>query len=239
LQEAKRGPGETSPDGDIDGVLAAAEARSRARRKAKAVIWTAGAAGVVWGDLNRVWHPSSGSLAATLADGAILHRYGQRFIKARPGRTVADWLAYLGWCVEWWRTIRSRQFGWMVKTPAPETPSIRFFVKFSDRFEQSWFEKAATEAASKLSFREQEIERRTRKGMDRDVAEAEVDKRTGMTETMERTERAAAALKRQILYADVAERERQAVVRRGEAREDLVRRTTRAPGSPGTFPEWE
>lgn len=183
-------------DPELTEKLGQAKAKGKASRKAKIIAWETTSALKAWHDLCRDLQPTLQHLATTDTDGVILHRYGKRWIKA--GRTTEEWLSYLEWVIVRWTGIRSDQFDWM-KASSPGVPSIRFFVRFSDRFEQAYAGRSRIEYVAGLSTRDREIERLVHKGMDREVAEKDVDGRLGLTREREAIEKATRELKKQRL----------------------------------------
>ena len=182
-------------EGELDHALSHAKRRAVSRRESKVSAWSALSASVAWSDLCRSHLPPADRLAVTVADSSVLHKYGKRWMAARGG-SVADWLEYLGWVVARWQAIRAQHFAWMKEAPVT-VPSIRFMVKLSDRFEQAWVARATIERTAAMTPREREVERLLQKGVDREVAERDVDAKLGLTKEREAMERAAANLRRQ------------------------------------------
>ena len=187
-----------------------------------------------WLGLCDTFHPDANHLAVTKTDCVILHRYGLRFTKALKSRSSLDWLDYFSWVVERWHAIREFHFEWM-KANSPAVPSIRFLVRFSENFEQAWATKQKVEHFATLSTRDREVELRVVKGVDRLVAEKEVDTRLGLIKAKQDIESAAAKLKRQQASFENAKADHTSAVKRNTAWRSL-----RQPQpTEGTFDQWE
>jgi hypothetical protein len=181
---------------DLMNLLSDAQERSRTKRKAKVAAWSTSSSLIAWHDLCKSQQPSLQHLATTKTDGVILHRYGKRWID--NGRNPDAWLVYLEWVILRWPGIRNDQFAWM-KASSPGVPSIRFFVRFSDRFEQAYADRSKIEHVAGQTTREREVDRLVAKGMDKLVAEKDVDSRLGLTREREALEKAGRELKQQRL----------------------------------------
>jgi DNA replication protein DnaD len=138
--------------------------------------------------------------------------------------------------IERWHTIREAQFAWM-KASSPSVPSIRFLVKFSDRFEQAWAGRQSLERMAGLSTRDREIEMRIRKGTDRSTAEREVDERLGLLKAKQDAEAAANQLKRQQAAFENAKADHTAAAERNATWRKV--RQTQPTATDGTFEQWE
>lgn len=228
------GQEESDQEASLEDRLESASSRSRASRQRRIDKWTLDSVVPAWQAALALHHPGSPILTNTRVQCMALLRYGKKWIAAVASRSIADWLAYLNWCIAKWVAIRTEHFHWM--TSSPEVPAMGFLVKLADRFEQAYTAKESLEAMGRLSTRERSIERRMRAGMERETAEKEVDDRTGLTEERERIEAAAQAIKRQRLASQVDERERAATERRKADHRAITERTR--PSAAGTFDTW-
>ena len=216
--------------------LDAAQRRSAEQRYSKIDAWRFDSVAKAWHSLCLSKQPEANHLAVTKTDCLILHKYGKRFIAASKAKASVDWLNYLEWVIERWHTIRQMQFAWM-KANSPAVPSIRFLVKFSDRFEQAWDSKQSTDRMASLPTREREIEVRVRKGIDRAVAEREVDERLGLLKAKSDVETATKALKRQQASLESSLVDRVEAANRNAAWKEL--RKPDQLQATGTFDDWE
>ena len=220
---------------ELTSALSSAKGRAVSRRASKVTAWSALSASIAWSDLCRSHLPSADRLAVTVADSSVLHKYGKRWMVTRGG-SVAGWLEYLEWVVTRWQAIRAQHFAWMKESP-PTVPSIRFMVKLSDRFEQAFSARASIERVAAMTPRERDVERLMGKGVDREVAERDVDAKLGLVKEREAMTRAAAELRKQ----------REGVKRDAATLTDSAARNARWKGvrkssldlSTGTHDAWE
>jgi hypothetical protein len=212
--------------------------KSAEKRKNKIVEWrSTSAAYKAWFDLCESFHPDANHLAVTKTDTLILHRYGLRFATASKNSSLPNWIEFLSWVIERWHTIREFHFAWM-KANSPAVPSIRFLVKFGETFEQAWASKQDVEHFATLSTRDREVELRVLKGVDRTVAEQEVDKRLGLITLKQEIESASAKLKKQQASFENARRDHAiAEVRKAKWKE--LRTKSSVTEGEGTFDQWE
>jgi hypothetical protein len=206
------------------------------KRQGKINAWRFDSVHKAWHGLCLSLHPDANHLAVTKTDCLILHKYGKRFVRASQARTNTEWLDYLAWLIERWHTIREAQFAWM-KANSPSVPSIRFIVKFSDRFEQAWADRQSLERMAGLSTREREVEVRIRKGTDRATAEREVDERLGLLKAKQDAEAATKQLKRQQAAFENAKADHTAAAERNATWRKV--RQTQPIAADGTFDQWE
>jgi hypothetical protein len=198
--------------------------------------WTGDAPSKAWYDLCKEFHPDSNHLAVTKTDCSILRKYGSRFIKLRNLETTEQWLSYLSWVIERWHVIRDTELNWM-KAASPAVPSIRFIVRFSDVFEQAWATKHHFDHLATLSVRDREVELRVAKGIERDVAEREVDKRLGLLKAKEDADYARKALKRQQASFENAKADHVKADERNAQWREIRQASSTSSG--GTFEQWE
>jgi hypothetical protein len=212
--------------------------KSAERRQSKIDQWrSTSTAYKAWFDLCCSFHPDANHLAVTKTDTLILHRYGLRFSNSSKHRSLREWLDFLSWVVARWHTLREFHFAWM-KTNSPAVPSIRFLVKFSEKFEQAWASKKDVEHFATLSTRDREVELRVVKGIDRATAENEVDKRLGLITLKQEIEAASAKLKRQQASFENSRRDHTAADAR-KAKWKELRTNSTVTQSDGTFDQWE
>lgn len=75
---------------------------------------------------------SADHLSVGQVDGAILSRYLKKLPFSANHQRVLD---YLEFCVSKWSSLRETEFGWMRGSGAPNVPSIRFLVRWHEKFE--------------------------------------------------------------------------------------------------------
>ena len=241
-EETTSSASRSGPASQGEGLLAVAKLmdavsrKSANQRQGKINLWRFDSVHKAWHGLCLSLHPEANHLAVTKTDCLILHRYGKRFVGSSKARTNSEWLDYLSWVIERWHTIRESQFAWM-KASSPSVPSIRFFVKFSDRFEQAWAGRQSLERMAGLSTREREIETRVLKGTDRSTAEREVDERLGLLKAKQDAEFAAKQLKRQQAAFENAKADHTAAAERNATWRKV--RQTQPTATDGTFEQWE
>jgi hypothetical protein len=147
------------------------------RRKVRQDSMTPQGCATMWQDACKEFHPTETHLSLTQADSAIL----RRFLARAYGKDATRARDFLRWLSENWLLLRAELFHWMQNTP-PAVPSIRFTVRFSDKFETAFAERDEYERLAALPLRDREV--RTlmrRKGMGQAAAEAEVDAREAKT----------------------------------------------------------
>lgn len=233
--DSHRAGEENSDSGELSSAISYARGRAVSRRKAKVDRWSALSAPTAWIDLCRL-HSVAGFAALTVADGCVLHQYGKKWMKAHSA-PVADWLAFLGWVVGRWPAIMAEHFSWAKPAP-PAIPSLRFLLKLSDRFEMAWHGRAALEMKAGMTTRERELAALMAKGMDKEVAERDVDSRLGLTRQREGLEKAARELKRQREHADNDALRRQDADARNAKWKERAARTNDLDLSEGAFDPW-
>lgn len=216
--------------------LDASTRRSAAARKRKIKQWRNDAAFKAWSDLCLSAHPETPHLVVTKTDCLLLSQYGKRFIRSKGEGGEQDWLDYLEWVVFRWNTIRDCQLSWM-RTASPSAPSIRFMIKFSEHFEQAWEKKNYFDRLASLSLRDREIEIRVSKGIERDVAEREVDERLGLLKAKEDAASARKALKRQQASFENAKADHIRADERNARWKEIRQASSTSSG--GTFEQWE
>lgn len=203
--------------------------RSRQRREAKKNKLTPQGLEKIWIDACLLHHGAA--LSMTTADASMLKRYADRLNKAGK-----DHRAFIEWVVEKWLVIRNMEFAWMGAT-SPATPSIRFLIKFSDRFEQQWEAKATFDKRAEMSQRDKAKQRLIGKGHSIDQADAVV----AIQEQAAKQQRAT------IDQAKAADRRRKEMERalldrfKEEApiRKRMQTLQTRTEDATGTFEDWK
>jgi hypothetical protein len=190
------------------------------------------AARKAWQSLCEEYHPEATHLSITKNDCAILNGYGKRFMTRYD---IEQWLSFLDWAVARWSVIRTVTFSWLHKNSAG-VPSIRFFVKFSDHFEQAWASKKSLDRLAGLSSREREVELRVNRGVEREVAEKEVDELFGIINAKKEAEAAITKLKKKVDSINKATVDRQQAIERNQTWRKL-RGVENLP--PPSFDKWE
>lgn len=151
--------------------------RTSSRRKVRQDAMTSLGCATMWQDACKEFHPAETHLSLTQADSAIL----RRFLARAFGKDATRARDFVRWLSEHWLLLRAELFHWMQNSP-PAVPSIRFTVRFSDKFETAFAERDEYERLAALPLRDREV--RTlmrRKGMGQAAAEAEVDAREAKT----------------------------------------------------------
>jgi hypothetical protein len=162
-------------------------AHTSSRRKVKQDALTPQGCCTLWMDACVEFHPDSTQLSLTQSDSAIL----RRFLVRAFGRDAAKARTFVRWLSEHWLILRAELFHWMQNTP-PSVPSVRFTVKFSDKFEAAFAARDEYERLAALPLRDREV--RTlmlRKGMTKAAAEAHVDAQHAQTVQAKETRKAA------------------------------------------------
>jgi hypothetical protein len=149
---------------------------SAARRTARAGTMKPAALLQVWQAACKKAMPRELHHSATVADCAVLQKYCRRLFNKDGAQAVV----YIEWIVTRWKFLMEEKFGWMTKAPPPALPSIKFLVAQKDKFEEAWLARQEIDRRAALSYREQQILRRTDKGVHRKKAEEEVDRITGI-----------------------------------------------------------
>lgn len=216
----------------LDDLLSTTSQISKSARSKRLSKWTTATAFAIWTDLEKEHHAGVTHFVTTKANRHALAQYGKKWIKANG--STENWLIYLEWCISNWLLIRAEKLAWM--RDAPTQPSMPFFVRNSDRFERAHEEKAVFEAMSQMSLRDREVQRRVQRGVPLDLAEQEVDDRSGLAAERERLEAAARAVKQADISAYGREREAEATDRRKRRWSEAAKLT--APAPKGTFDEW-
>lgn len=224
---------------ELSPLIAKAKEKSAASRQRKIAKWTVASALPLWLDTHRSEASDVIPLATTKTDGIILHRYGARWLKASKGRSVEGFTDFLSWSIRRWPLLRAEVFGWM-KTASPAVPSIKFFVRFSDAFETAFAESAKFDAMSGMSAKDREVARLISKGMDKDVAERDVDARLGLTKATKQAERAAQELKQQRILAANDQAVKVDAEKRNAKWKERAKKTkpSEAKPLPSAFEEW-
>jgi hypothetical protein len=244
-EETQPSASRNSPATQGEGLLAVAQLMDKVsresanKRQSKINAWRFDSVLKAWHELCLSHHSEANHLSVTKTDCLILHKYGKRFVRESKARTSSEWLDYLSWVIERWHTIRESQFSWM-KANSPSVPSIRFLVKFSDRFEQAWADKKSLERMAALSTRDREIEARIRKGVDRFAAEREVDERLGLLKAKQDAEAAVSKLKRQQASFEKSHRDHTAALERNAKWKTLrAKPQSTQTSDDGSFDKWE
>lgn len=233
-KRAERDPAEDETGcPSLDDTLSAVSERSATSRRKRLAKWNRSTVLAIWNDFEKRYHAGVTHFTTTNVNQLSLLQYGKKWIAAN--NSSEGWMTYLEWCIANWSLIRDEELAWM--SGAPTQPSMPFFVKYSDRFEKAHEEKAVFESLSKMPLREREIERRVRRGVDRTVAEKEVDERNGLAKERERLEAAASRIKSSEIDAYGRQREAEADQRRRDRWVEAKKLTT--PAEKGTFDEWQ
>lgn len=182
-------------------------AHTASRRERKIAALTPEGCVKLWQDCCTREMPNETHLSITQADSAILKRYLLR----QSGKDAGKARDYLTWLCSRWLTIRAESFAWMNGT-APSVPSIRFLVKFSDRFEEAYSRREFFNKLAQMPERERKVHTLTKKrGMTKDTAEKEVAAQEAASrQTAEAKQAAAALTKAALKLGTVEERQRQA-----------------------------
>jgi len=176
--------------------LSASVANNLDRRQASKEKGNASGVWKIWADAYRSATGQNPS-EPTQADLAIMFRTSRRLFSANVAKIEAG----LKWVCERWTTIRVSHFSWMRQTPSPMLPDVRFFTKFSDRFDEAFRDAARVEETAKAPARQQNIDRLVRKGYSKEAAaakairdEAEEQQTTELNQAAESASKAARGL---------------------------------------------
>lgn len=226
--------GDSCNEEDIDDLLGRATQSSRTARSRRLAKWNGDTAAAFWLSECLARFPHASHLAITKTDAAILARYGKRWQSVSKAREVVDLHEYLRWVIRHWLVIREAHFAWM-KQASPGVPSIRFMVKFSDRYEGAFEERLAIEQMEQMDSEGREVAKRVRRGMAEEVAKAEVSRKLGYAKEREELQNEKARVNAARLQADAEERQREL----DRARADRWRARRPPTPQPGSFDDWE
>lgn len=95
---------------------------------------------------------------------------------------------YFYWCVRNWKGVMERYFDWMQAAPA--LPSVFFLIRMCDTFEDCFAYRKELEEFWNLPTRERQIQVRIQKGMTREKATEEVERRYGFANEHRRIQQA-------------------------------------------------
>lgn len=180
-------------------------AATTARREKKITALTPEGCVKLWQDCCTREMPNETHLSITQADSAILKRYLARF-SGKDAKKARD---YLTWLCSRWLTIRAESFAWMNGT-GPSVPSIRFMVKFSDKFEEAYSRRTFFDKLAEMPERERKVHTLTKKrGMTKATAEKEVEAQEAASRQTAEAKQAAAALTKAALKLGAVEQRKQ------------------------------
>ncbi len=83
----------------------------------------------------------------------VFSRWSVKQDGSKPNGEFADFLV---WSITNWKETCTKEFGWMTERKPPEHPSVGFWVRFADNFENAWLTRKRKKLLDRLDLEEVE-----------------------------------------------------------------------------------